>query len=296
MHSLEAIPPYDFYLTMEKNFAIRRGAFGDLFDGEHYIFAVRDPPCVVKVYFTGNRERPSFDVEISQRGLSNRDEGRVLKKTTMLLGCNEDLETFYELAAETELSGITEHLRGVHMLQFGNLFTALVLGILLQNAPVKRSIEMFSFLLERYGARVGDLYPPLKAQDLKGATPEELRGGKLGYRSSYVLRLVEDFDEGLEARIERMRTPRAKEELVRFRGVGDYTAEFALFGSNYRGRRRYDVFPIDSWSLGIYADLFSISMEGVSREKAKALCRKHAEEHFGDATGLALWYTMMSVF
>jgi len=201
------------------------------------------------------------------------------------------------MAETTELEGITARLRGLHMLQFNGLLTALVLGILLQNAPVKRSLDMFSFVLERYGRRIErDLYLPLRAQDLKKATAEDLKRGKLGYRAGYVLKLAENFDDSLERRMERMSTKRAEEELMRFDGVGEYTAEFALFGSTYRRKRRYDLFPIDSWSLGIYAGIFSMDIKEERRERAKALCREHAEEHFGPLMGLALWYAMMSVF
>jgi 3-methyladenine DNA glycosylase/8-oxoguanine DNA glycosylase len=296
---LEGRPPYDFYLTMEKNFAIRRSerAFGDLFDGEKYCFAMRDPLCEVEVSFKGRTEEPSFEVEVFSDGLSNREESRVLKKTSMLLGTDEDLEQFYALADPTELRKTADKLRGLHMLQFNGLFNALVLGILLQNAPVRRSMDMFSFLSERYARRTGlkkRLYLPLSAEDLRNASMDELRAGKLGYRAGYVARLAERFDGPLENRIEQMGTEKAKDELMRFDGVGSYTAEFALFGSNKRGERRYDVFPIDSWSLGIYAGIFSIIED--RREKAKALCRRHAEENFGTLMGLAFWYVMMSSF
>ncbi len=292
---LEGIPPYNFYLTMEKNFAIRRHAFYDLFDGESYFFGLGDPACTVRVTFTGTPEEPVFSVILAADELNNTKERKALDRTAMMLGCNEDLGRFYRVAEMTELKSITERLEGLHMLQFNGLFTALVLGILLQNAPVKRSMDMFSFILERYGRRMErDLYLPLRAQDLKKATAEDLRRGKLGYRANYVLKLAENFDDGVEKRIERMSTKKAKEELMRFDGVGDYTAEFALFGSTHRKKRRYDVFPIDSWSLGIYANVFSIEEE--KRERAKALCRRHAEEHFGTLMGLAFWYVMMSTF
>jgi len=292
---LEGLPPYNFYLTMEKNFAIRRRAFYDLFDGESYLFGLGDPMCTVRVIFTGTPEEPAFSVILAAAELSNREEKIALDRVAMILGCNEDLGRFYGVAEMTELKSITERLRGLHMLQFNGLFTALVLGITLQNAPVKRSMDMFSFILEQYGRRIErDLYLPLRAQDLKRSTAEDLRRGKLGYRADYLLKLAENFDDGLERQIEGMSTKKAKGELMRFDGVGDYTAEFALFGSTHGKERRYDVFPIDSWSLGIYTNIFSIEKE--KREKAKALCRKHAEEHFGDLMGLAFWYVMMSTF
>jgi 3-methyladenine DNA glycosylase/8-oxoguanine DNA glycosylase len=296
---IEGKPPYDFYLTMEKNFAIRRSerAFGDTFDGKKYFFALREPLCEAEVSFTGRPEEPVFEVELFADRLSSREEGRVLKKASMLLGVDESLEQFYALAERTELRETTERLRGLHMIQFNGLFNTIVLGILLQNAPVKRSMEMFSFVSERYAKRIEHkkpLYLPLSSEDLRRASIEELKEGKLGYRAKYIQGLAENFDKTLERRIELMSTERAREELMRFDGVGNYTAEFALFGSTHRGKRRYEVFPIDSWSLGIYADIFSIREE--KREKAKALCRRHAEEHFGPLMGLAFWYVMMSTF
>jgi 3-methyladenine DNA glycosylase/8-oxoguanine DNA glycosylase len=82
-----------------------------------------------------------------------------------------------------------------------SLYEYLVIGIVLQNATVRRSIQMFSALLAQYGALLEydrhSLWCFWAPGGLGGVTEEALRTLKVGYRAKSIKRIDDAFAQGL---------------------------------------------------------------------------------------------------
>jgi 3-methyladenine DNA glycosylase/8-oxoguanine DNA glycosylase len=88
-------------------------------------------------------------------------------------------------------------MRPMHL---GSLYEYLVIAIVLQNATVRRSVQMLQGLFERYGSPLRfdgkELYGFWEADTLAGATETELRALKVGYRARSLLRVSEAVARG----------------------------------------------------------------------------------------------------
>ena len=301
---LDAMAPYDFELTIGRAIRIRQNfpPLEDEFSEGIYWTTLRTSNIVgAKVRSVGTVDNPMLLCSLFADGkLENKEEKEALESIRWMIGANENISNFYKIAEENKvLQGITKELNGLRMLSQGGLFRSLITGIFLQNAPVRRSIAMISYLVERYGMPVTfekrTYYAPLNPNELAKAKIEELREGKLGYRAGYIKRISADFEPTMEKKLEMTPTEGAKKELMKLKGVGECTAEFALLGSKYKERRRYDVFPVDSWSSRLYLNLFAPSkgLSKLSNDKVCRLAREHANKTWGRWKGLVLEYTLL---
>ncbi len=83
----------------------------------------------------------------------------------------------------------------------GLIYEYLIVGIVLQNAPLRRSIQMFKALLEKYGKplefdgkKLWCFWAPGR---LKNITEDELRTLKVDYRAKSIKRIDDYFAQGL---------------------------------------------------------------------------------------------------
>jgi 3-methyladenine DNA glycosylase/8-oxoguanine DNA glycosylase len=101
---------------------------------------------------------------------------------------------------DAQVAGVVQRWRGMRPMHLGSLYEYLVIAIVLQNATVRRSVQMLQALLERYGTLLRfdgrDLYAFWDAATLAGAREKELRALKLGYRARSLLRVSEAIARG----------------------------------------------------------------------------------------------------
>lgn len=171
-----------------------------------------------------------------------------------------DLTDFYKKFKEDEVLGpIVKRWKGTRPGHPSSLYEYLIIGIVLQNATVKRSIQMFQALLENYGRLLEydgkKLWCFWKPGDLQNVSEDELRALKLGYRAKSIKKTDEQFAQGLidefELRDKDLETQ--KEELLKLYGVGPATAGYILFDVFHH----YDLFiNISPWEQKIYSKLF----------------------------------------
>ncbi len=113
------------------------------------------------------------------------------------LGIDEDLAGFYKFADKDPVLAQSEKdLYGLRVGRLDDLFGRVLLAILLQMAPLARSEQMMTDVLEKYGTKIEFdnkniiLWP--KPADIAKAGENELRNNaKLGYRAK---RLVQAAD------------------------------------------------------------------------------------------------------
>jgi DNA-3-methyladenine glycosylase II len=99
-----------------------------------------------------------------------------------------------------ELAPVVRRWRGMRPMHLGSLYEYLVIAIVLQNATVRRSVQMLQALFERYGTLLRfdwrELYGFWDAATLAGTTEQELRTLKVGYRAKALLAISEAIVAG----------------------------------------------------------------------------------------------------
>jgi len=101
---------------------------------------------------------------------------------------------------DRKLGPVVARWRGMRPMHMGSLYEYLVIAIVLQNATVRRSVQMLQALFECYGTRLRfdrrELYCFWDAATLAGTSEQELRALKVGYRARSLLRVSEAIAEG----------------------------------------------------------------------------------------------------
>jgi len=98
------------------------------------------------------------------------------------------------------LAPVVRRWRGMRPMHMGSLYEYLVIAIVLQNATVRRSVQMLQALFERFGTLLRfdrhELYAFWDPATLAGASEQELRALKVGYRAKSLLRVSEAIARG----------------------------------------------------------------------------------------------------
>ena len=130
---------------------------------------------------------------------------------------------------------------------------------LLQNASVRRSVQMFKALLENYGTLLEfdgkKLWCSWSPGGLQKVSENELRVLKVGYRAKSIKKIDDYFAQGLVNENELREKDRETQmtELLKFYGVGPATVWYILFDVFHH----YDFFNhISPWEQKIYSKLF----------------------------------------
>ena len=110
-------------------------------------------PLGLKFVNTGTVDCPRIVLEIYSRSqLPEHVAEALISEIKYRYNLDLDLTGFYRrFQKDTVLGPVIERLRGMRPGHSGSLYEYLVVVIMLQNAPVRRSIQMFQVLLENYG-------------------------------------------------------------------------------------------------------------------------------------------------
>jgi DNA-3-methyladenine glycosylase II len=156
------------------------------------------------------------------------------------------------VAGDPLMSQLAAAHRGLHIARWPSVFEALVISILSQQISTAVAMTLKRRVVEKYGERltVGDetflAFP--SAEVLSRAEPQELRAlGLSGSKVTAVTELAQKARDGEldESVLERDDNEALIARLTRLRGIGRWTAEWALmlhFG-------RTDVFPAGDLAL-----------------------------------------------
>jgi len=171
-----------------------------------------------------------------------------------------DLSNFYKKFRNDKVLGpIIKQWRGMRPGHPSSLYEYLVIGIVLQNATVKRSVQMFQALLENYGKSLGydskKLWCFWEPGGLRNTTEDKLRALKVGYRAKSIKKIDDHFANEamneLDLRSKDLETQ--KKELLELYGVGPATVWYLLFDVFHHWHFFDHVSP---WEQKIYSKLF----------------------------------------
>ncbi|MFC1789977.1 DNA-3-methyladenine glycosylase family protein [Patescibacteria group bacterium] len=209
----------------------------------------------------GSVNQPKIRVDIfHQKKLSNEFIKPLNKEVRYRYNLDLDLTDFYkQFSNDKILKPVIKRLKGMRPGHQNSLYEYLIIGIVLQNATVKRSISMLQALYENYGKLLEydgkKLWCFWKPGGLKKAAENELRALKVGYRAKSIKRTDDYFVQNLinEFELRQKDKETQKEELLKLYGVGPATVWYLLFDVFHH----YDFFDhISPWEQKIYSKLF----------------------------------------
>lgn len=252
----------------------------------------------IKFADKGTVNNPLIEMNIyGKEKLSEDFVGSLIAEIKYRYNLDLELKDFYKIFEKDNfLSPILKKWRGMRPGHPSSLYEYLIIGIVLQNAPVRRSVQMFKALLENYGTllefdnkQLWCFWDPGK---LKKVNEEKLRALKVGYRAKSIKKIDDYFTRGLvneeELRMQDKETQ--MKELLKLYGVGPATVWYLLFDVFHR----WDFFNhISPWEQKIYSKLF-FNRSPENPVPVKKLL-KHFEK-YGKYKQLAVNYVWEDIF
>jgi 3-methyladenine DNA glycosylase/8-oxoguanine DNA glycosylase len=218
-------------------------------------------PLGLKFENAGTVEQPEVRLSVwSEAALSEDFRCGLMEEVYSRYNFGLDLRDFCaRFESHPRLGPVIARWRGMRPLNCSSLYEYLMIAIVLQNATVRRSVQMMQALLERYGTGVSydgrDLYCPWSPAGIHAATEEELRGLKVGYRARSIKRVTEAFVAGDVNELVLRGQPKAAQRraLLALYGVGPASAEYILSDVFHHGDEMVHISP---WEQRIYSVLF----------------------------------------
>ena len=288
---LEAIPPYNFELTLRKpagwywstpEETCEKGTCWSVTRFNQELLGL-------KLSSMGTVRKPKVHCTIySQTKVDDSSKQAITQMLKRALKVEEDLTGFYKLSQKDDiLQGVVKDLYGMHTIGWPELFPALILAVSLQMAPMKRSNQMMDLLMANFGDTASFDGKTIRywpsAQTIANASVEELKEkAKLGYRAKNLKAIATTLTQGFPIMDELyvMEPEEAKKKLLTLRGIGEYSAELVMPKTG---------FPLDVWSAKIFNVLFYGKVPDNPRDAIPAL-KVAAEKRWGNWRGYAFVY------
>lgn len=215
----------------------------------------------VKFSNRGTAGEPLVEIKIyAKNKLSNEFITSLVEEIKYRYNLDLDLTDFYKKFSKDDVfAPIIKRMRGMRPGHPNSLYEYLIIGIVLQNAPVRRSIQMLKVLLEEYGTLVEfdnkKLWCFWAPGKLKRTAIDDLRALKVGYRAKSIKKIDDAFSEKLinEYKLRREDIDIQTKELLKLYGVGPATVWYLLFDIFHN----WDFFNhISPWEQKIYSKIF----------------------------------------
>ncbi|MFH1170124.1 MAG: hypothetical protein V1704_01005 [Candidatus Vogelbacteria bacterium] len=218
-------------------------------------------PLGIKFSDKGTLENPLVEIKVYAKDkLTNDFVGSLVEEIKYLYNFNLDLADFYKtFSKDKTLAPIFKKWRGMRPGHPSSLYEYLIIGIVLQNARVSRSVQMFKALLENYGTllefdgkKFWCFWSPGRLQSI---SVDDLRVLKVGYRAKSIKKIDDNFSQGLIDEYELRKKDRDTQmvELLKLYGVGPATVWYLLFDVFHH----WDFFNhVSPWEQKIYSKLF----------------------------------------
>ena len=218
-------------------------------------------PLGLKFINTGTKNKPSIELAIFSKNKLNKDfVDSLVVEIRYRYNLDLDLSDFYaRFKNDPVLGPVIKKWRGMRPGHPSSLYEYLIIGIVLQNARVSRSIQMFRALLEKYGTLLEfdgkKLWSFWEAGGLEKATEQELRSLKVGYRAKSIKKTDDAFLGGAvnELEMRKLNRDEQMDRLLELYGVGPATVWYLLFDVFHH----WDFFNhVSPWEQKIYSKIF----------------------------------------
>jgi len=160
---------------------------------------------------------------------------------------------------DPQLGPVIDKWRGMRPASYSSLYEYLIIAIVLQNATVRRSVNMMQALFDNYGTLLSyddrELYCFWEPEVVNRATEQELRDLKVGYRAKSIKRVTEAFarQEIDEFELRNKSREEQREALLALYGIGPASVGYIL-GDVFHHLDELN--HISPWEQKIYSRLF----------------------------------------
>jgi 3-methyladenine DNA glycosylase/8-oxoguanine DNA glycosylase len=258
---METLPPYDFELTVHKPLGYHWITADEVYREGTIWTAIELPsgkPVGLRLKSVGTVDHPKIHGAIfSDEKIGGEEERALLKSIARCLELNTGLTDFYSMAEHDPILGqVKADLYGMRCGRHQRLFHDIVRAVTMQWASLGRTRQMSRLLFKHYGRRTSFDGHTISAwftpRQIAQTSLRDLRENcKLGFRAEYLKDIADSIHKrdfpSLE-RLEEMSAEDAKRELMRLKGIGEYSAEIAL--------PHTERFPVDMWSVRVFWSLF----------------------------------------
>ncbi len=189
------------------------------------------------------------------------------------------------VSTDTAMEKAVEFGGGIRILR-QEPWETLISFILSSNNRIPRIMKIILEIARLFGEKLeyrGRLFYGFPdAPSLAGQSLEQIAECRAGYRCGYIHETAAKVTcNGFDAdRLSGMQTDDARNELLKFKGVGNKVADCALLYSGIK----YDVFPVDVWVKRVMEELY------LRREAGFPEIQQFASEKFGQYAGFAQQY------
>ena len=278
--SIKPVPPFNFELTAGYHTYFQNRYGTDTMEDGVYrrLIDLDDKLVLASVRSIGTLEAPELALELQGPELSPDDVESATDRVSWLLGVDQDLAPFYELGrADQAMAGLVEQFYGLHLPHTASVFEALVLAVLGQQISTNVARIIRTLLIETFGPSAefdGETYYAFpRPASIWASSPAELHTMKLTQRKSeYVHGLAGsalDPEMGLEC-LEELTDREIVEKLVALRGVGMWTAQWALI----RAVGRPDALPLGDLALRRIVSRLFMDGEDVNDAKVEEIAQR----------------------
>ena len=190
---------------------------------------------------TGTIDKPEVKVDIySQRALLENFVYSLISEIRWRFNFDSDVSEFCEEYKNDKVLGsIIKKWKGMKPIAANSLYETLIIYIVLQNATVKRSVQMLENLFEKFGQKLeydgkilSTFWEPKK---IVASSEQELRNLKVGYRVKFITKITEQFvnKEIDEFALRKMDREEVRKAMLKLYGIGPASVEYLLFEDFY---------------------------------------------------------------
>jgi len=189
----------------------------------------------------GTIKNPKVKVSIySQKPLSKDFVNGLIPEIKWRFNFDQDISEFCkEFKNDKFLGPAIKKWKGMKPIAANSLYETLIIYIVLQNATVRRSVQMLENLFDKFGRKVKydgkTLSTFWEPKEVLQTTEKELRDLKVGYRAKFFLKISKQFAKGEidEFSLRKMPKEEIKKGILKLYGIGPVSMECLLFEDFY---------------------------------------------------------------
>ncbi len=218
-------------------------------------------PLGIRLENQGTIKNPKVKLTVySQKLLNQNFKKDLVKEIKYRFELDLDLSKFNQKFKKDRVLGpVIKKWLGMRSKCGYDLYESLMIYVVLQNATVRRTIQMMDTLLNNYGKLIKfdsqKLYVFWEPAEMDEASEQALRDLKVGYRAKFFKRISEDFVESKfdEKKMRCLANEKLKEKLIQLFGIGPASLDYLLFEVFHRHDALETLPP---WEQKIYSRLF----------------------------------------
>ena len=225
-----------------------------------FSFRFKNKLLGIKFINQGTVNKPKIKIEIYYKNkLGNTYKKELMEELIYRFQFEKDYANFYKKFEKDALVGkVLRKFKGMHSFCIEGLYEYLVIAILLQNANIKRTVQMTNAMLKNYGDIIKfdgvKLYSIWEPERLLKVPEPELRALKVGYRAKSFLRATEDYMKVNEFTMNKLNNSELRKELLKIYGVGPASVDYIICGVYHRST----LTTIPPWEAKIYSKLLGL--------------------------------------